>query len=565
MATLPGDLGYAGGGGGSPTSRLQKGLAMLTPRSPSSSASALPKEDLVEFGHLVGIEVLKGQDGSQVLHKPPDLGCRWNASAASLHSITGAFIGKPGPRGIAFMPLRLPTSGGYVLGLASAFGSNKNRDLIDEQGLGSLDFAVHVVSRGGLVSVAANLDVRELGSHQGTFGTLAAGDKVEVALNEQGKVEYRVNSQVRHVSEQNPQFPLYVKCCACAPGNIVRDVRWVGPGLLETAHQHLAREEHHQRQLDHVEERLEEVASRCQAADEHNQEMFRERDSMQRSQEQQLSSLEARLTEMAGRLERTEEHYQQLLRSMERRLETTTEERDAACKQAKELEAKLELVEGHRAASKDFHAEHLASAEQRLAEHSEQLRGQLNTAEAQLAEHARRRAGEAAEEELSGRLAAHHGQLAAAEEQALQRLRDHTEGLARDAHRDRLRAAEGELAQLHRALANEHLGASEKRLLELQRALSAELEENIKRQLMEATQHLNEVELEVEPPPRAAGPPDEALKERLKQLAAIEERMRLSGSRKPSVSLPANGGNKESADSLQADGALESHANGQSG
>jgi len=137
----------------------------------------------------------------------------------------------------------------------------------------------------------------------------------------------------------------------------------------------------------------------------------------------------------------------------------------------------------------ELHREHLEGAELRLAElassHADAAveashREHLDASEALLAQHA----------EL------HHGRLGAA---------------ARDAHW-------------------EQLGASEARLAELHRSLSSELEEDFKRRLASAPERCGGG-LGQQAPERRAPGVGGALKERLRQLAAIEEKMRLPGKR----------------------------------
>mmetsp|Transcript_33824 Transcript_33824/g.77204 ORF Transcript_33824/g.77204 Transcript_33824/m.77204 type:complete len:325 (+) Transcript_33824:55-1029(+) len=86
--------------------------------------------------------------------------------------------------------------------------------------LSTLDFAAYV-------RIDNIFGVHESGSYLGEFGAVRRGDTITVLLNEQQKVEYRVNEQVRYTSQRMPTFPLYVKMEAYRHGPCARQVRWI--------------------------------------------------------------------------------------------------------------------------------------------------------------------------------------------------------------------------------------------------------------------------------------------------------------------------------------------------
>jgi len=440
--------------------------------------SARPEEPLrhqrerVEFGHLVGLRwVTSENDGSaRALHKLQDLGCRWNASAASVRAITRS----GGPRGVCFVPQRLPASGGFVLGLTSAV-ADRAGDLSGNQGMDSVDFAVHVVGGG----TEAPFDVRESGAHSGSFGTLRVGDEVEVLLNSAGKVEYRVNGEVRHVSQQAPACPLHVKLCACTTGTPVADIRWIStseetvPKLQPTAN------EQQKRQLECLEERLRELTEHLQTL----QEEYNAHPSLS------LSSLEEVLRE----------RIEQRLDVLETRLRDAE---DVQLKERSTLTARL------------------ASLEERLAPPTPACE-----AAEQTLSHIRTEINEAA-------MMATQEHLSESREQLLKIHCSFAE--------EQLGGAEQRLEEFHRALAREHLEASERRLQELQRSWEPF---GMRRRAATATavlvQDTQEASSSNEPASSSASAstavdafaerPD-IMHEQLQQLAAIQERMTSSNS-----------------------------------
>ena len=86
------------------------------------------------------------------------------------------------------------------------------------------------------ISYAANIalgsfQVVESGESMGHFGTVQAGDVVEIRLTREDvpKIEYCVNGRPRHTSSEVPpkQARLFVKVCACLQTPLVEDLQWI--------------------------------------------------------------------------------------------------------------------------------------------------------------------------------------------------------------------------------------------------------------------------------------------------------------------------------------------------
>lgn len=443
----------------------------------------------VEFGHLVGLRWVTNENGgsAQALHKHQDLGCRWNASAASVRAITGS----GGPRGVCFVPQRLPASGGFVLGLTSAV-ADRAADLTGNQGMDSVDFAVHVVGGG----IEAPFDVRESGAHCGSFGTLRVGDEVVVLLNSAGKVEYHVNGEVRHVSKQAPACPLHVKLCACATSTPVADIRWIstseGNALPKLQ---LTTTEQQQRQFECLEDRLRQLTEHLQV--------------LQKEHDAHPGLLMSRLEEV-------------LRERIDQRLEV--------------LETWLRNAEGAQLAERSALATRLASLEEQLAqtlvpppaptrEANNQFQkdyacDELEQAAAQALSHVRVQINEAAASATQEHLSESREQL----------LKIHCSFVE-----EQLGGAEQRLEEFHRALAREHLEASDLRLHERHRSQEPW---GMRRRAATATAALAQDNQEAsgskEPASSSANVPivvdalaerSDSMHEQLEQLAAIQERM----------------------------------------
>lgn len=165
----------------------------------------------VELADLKGME--HGPNGA--LSKLTSSGDpAWDASAAS----AAAEMQAPG---VAFEPVEGAV---FACGLASSASARRKAAIAEDQSYKSIDFAAYFVKDG-------RLGVMELGSFRGWFGRFGSGDRAEVAVNAQGQVEYRVNSEVRYVSQVRPAYPLHAKVASFNHGPVLRGLQWTEIGL----------------------------------------------------------------------------------------------------------------------------------------------------------------------------------------------------------------------------------------------------------------------------------------------------------------------------------------------
>ena len=139
----------------------------------------------------------------------------WDASAASVHGIGSA---ESGTKGISFVPLQ--TNKSFMCGLTSG-AADAHSALAGSQCYTSIDFAAYAFANGQFL-------VWEDETFAGTFGHYKADDLVEVVLNAQSKIEFRVNGQVRYVSQKEAKYPLFAKISACSGGCFLHRLEWVG-------------------------------------------------------------------------------------------------------------------------------------------------------------------------------------------------------------------------------------------------------------------------------------------------------------------------------------------------
>lgn len=142
------------------------------------------------------------------LHKLSSFSTEWNAMVASQASIQSPSDSK---RGVSFQVAAGAKL--FMCGLAHAQG------IAQDPHHSKIDFAAYVNFN--------SFEVFERGQKKGDFGTVAYGSVVQVLLNTENKVEYRVNGQVRYTSRSIPQFPLFMKMSAFQAAPLVTQIKWV--------------------------------------------------------------------------------------------------------------------------------------------------------------------------------------------------------------------------------------------------------------------------------------------------------------------------------------------------
>ena len=73
-----------------------------------------------------------------------------------------------------------------------------------------------------------NVYIYEQGQSRGHFGMYQPGDKFEVVLNRENKIQYWVNDEIRYTSKLSPSFPLYVGASMYQIGSQLHSVQWEG-------------------------------------------------------------------------------------------------------------------------------------------------------------------------------------------------------------------------------------------------------------------------------------------------------------------------------------------------
>lgn len=93
----------------------------------------------------------------------------------------------------------------------------------------SMDFSVTFWAPGNLFGVDGRSasGVCEVGSCMKPLDEPAAGDRVEIAVNSKGRVEYRVNSEIRYESQRLPTYPMKVGISAQSCGLLASELRWL--------------------------------------------------------------------------------------------------------------------------------------------------------------------------------------------------------------------------------------------------------------------------------------------------------------------------------------------------
>mmetsp|Transcript_34023 Transcript_34023/g.60166 ORF Transcript_34023/g.60166 Transcript_34023/m.60166 type:complete len:186 (+) Transcript_34023:65-622(+) len=178
----------------------------------STSRSKFDDSLFIDMANQNGISVQMMPRNVRIIRKEDNKGCNdWNATAHSRQAIESARDSKYGFR---CRPLRAGQRA--MIGLAGTAGK-KESDLRAVH-FSTLDFAL--LLSGGL------LYVYEGGMEKGGYGSYAAGDYIELSINRDGKVEYRINGQTRYTSKSRPNYPLYMKICAYTNGELFKEVEW---------------------------------------------------------------------------------------------------------------------------------------------------------------------------------------------------------------------------------------------------------------------------------------------------------------------------------------------------
>lgn len=138
----------------------------------------------------------------------------WDASAASDDFLSGPTDSKCG---IEFT-VKAKNHIFFICGLTQGGSS-----LAGSTHPSSVDFGIFIHSGGGRRKVG----VVENNSGKGFFGHVKSGDKVEIVLNSQNKVEYRLNGQLLYVSQEAPAYPLHAKVLASFKGPFLEDLQWI--------------------------------------------------------------------------------------------------------------------------------------------------------------------------------------------------------------------------------------------------------------------------------------------------------------------------------------------------
>jgi len=98
----------------------------------------------------------------------------------------------------------------------------------------SLDHSVFFGANG--TDTAGSVSVWEYGSLVGDYGGYQPGEKVQIVVNRDNKVEYRVGDQIRYTSTQTPVYPVKLDAFIMNPAGHLEDFKWVAsqsipPGL----------------------------------------------------------------------------------------------------------------------------------------------------------------------------------------------------------------------------------------------------------------------------------------------------------------------------------------------
>jgi len=178
--------------------------------------------DAVLFDELSGVAVESGS-GSHVLTKLDTCSLdEYDAIAISIHTIGG-----PGDsrRGISFTFLSPDAT--FVIGLKS-HTEGRPQGIPATQGYADIEFAVGNFGPTTWLGGRRWTGVIELGSCIANFDHVSPGDKLDIALNSSGCMEYRVNGRVLYESRREAAYPLRVKLVAQSHGKLVSDLRWIG-------------------------------------------------------------------------------------------------------------------------------------------------------------------------------------------------------------------------------------------------------------------------------------------------------------------------------------------------
>lgn len=176
--------------------------------------------ELTDFNGLV-LDVSDGPNGEEVtVSKLTTFAANtWNASAVSVQCIKNS---KDFFCGVSYIPVSQLKF--FMVGLISGKGK-KLQTLSTDPYHKSLDFAVYCTAGGAFA-------VHESGTHKGNFGSYDTSSVIEIGLNAYDKIEYRVNGQVRYVSQKAVEYPLYVKLTAHDHGPQLKQLQWLSSRRL---------------------------------------------------------------------------------------------------------------------------------------------------------------------------------------------------------------------------------------------------------------------------------------------------------------------------------------------
>lgn len=85
----------------------------------------------------------------------------------------------------------------------------------------SIDFAIYCDQQ------HTRAIVYERGQKKAVIGSFASGETFQVALNDEGAVEYYKDGELAYTSANAPAFPMYVDVALHTNGVVLENVRWV--------------------------------------------------------------------------------------------------------------------------------------------------------------------------------------------------------------------------------------------------------------------------------------------------------------------------------------------------
>mmetsp|Transcript_10385 Transcript_10385/g.18639 ORF Transcript_10385/g.18639 Transcript_10385/m.18639 type:complete len:256 (-) Transcript_10385:193-960(-) len=149
-----------------------------------------------------------------MLSKLDSFGSGWNACA----STTEGIVDREGRiRGVTFKVAAGQEYPNVIVGFESSENLRSEPDRCEfAYGVNIYHGALYVYEQGDCIG-------------ERPFGEAQVGDSITVTLNEQDKIDYGVNGQVRYTSTRRPkEFPMYLKVSSWSSGPCpVQDVQWI--------------------------------------------------------------------------------------------------------------------------------------------------------------------------------------------------------------------------------------------------------------------------------------------------------------------------------------------------